>query len=297
MLAALATSTVLPSGPQNAEWFLDTGASSHMASNAGNFSNPQPLYGSPPITVGNGATIPVTHTARSTIPTTQSPLLLNNVLVSPSLVKNLISVRSLTRDNNVSVEFDPLGFSVKDLHTRMEILRCNATASYTLWRHLRQRRSSPARPRLISSTNALDIPGATPSITPCPSSIFFQQSHCLAAILLSSELNKRKGAPYIESDENIGCPSDCVIIDNPNMANQASTKKRKHSERAECLVVQKGTSQHIQTQNKSSQVNANQDPDEFWAFEVMKDVQMNKEEMTELLCDYVMAIQNEVTLK
>lgn len=29
----------------------------------------------------------------------------------------------------------------------------------------------------------------------------------------------------------------------------------------------------------------------------MKDVPMNKEEMTELLCDYVMAIQDEVTLK
>jgi hypothetical protein len=119
----------------------------------------------------------------------------------------------------------------------------------------------------------------------------------LAAILLSSELNKRRGAPYIESDENIGCPSDYVIIDNPNMTDQASTKKRKHSEGAECLVVQKGTSQHIQTQNKSLQVNADQDPDEFWAFEVMKDVPMNKEEMTELLCDYVMAIQNEVMLK
>jgi hypothetical protein len=81
------------------------------------------------------------------------------------------------------------------------------------------------------------------------------------------------------------------------MADQASTKKRKHSEGGEFLVVQKGTSQHIQTQNKSSQVNANQDPNEFWVFEVMKDVPMNKEEMTELLCDYVMAIQDEVTLK
>jgi hypothetical protein len=54
------------------------------------------------------------------------PLLLDNILVSPSLVKNLISIRSLTRDKNVTVEFDPFGFSVKDLSTRMEILRCNS---------------------------------------------------------------------------------------------------------------------------------------------------------------------------
>lgn len=31
--------------------------------------------------------------------------------------ENLISVRQLTRDNNISIEFDPCGFSVKDLAT------------------------------------------------------------------------------------------------------------------------------------------------------------------------------------
>ena len=81
------------------------------------------------------------------------------------------------------------------------------------------------------------------------------------------------------------------------MADQVSTKKRKHYEEAECLVVQTVTPQHIQTQNKSPQVHANQDPDEFWAIEAMKDMPINKEEMTELLCDYIMAIQDEATLK
>ena len=84
-----------------------------MASNAGKFSNPHPVLHSMPITVGNGTTMSVTHHASTSIPTTKSPLLLNNVLVSPSLVKNLIFVRALTRDNNVSIEFDPFGFSIK----------------------------------------------------------------------------------------------------------------------------------------------------------------------------------------
>ena len=119
----------------------------------------------------------------------------------------------------------------------------------------------------------------------------------LATILLSSELNKWKGAPYLDRDENIESPSDSAIIENPQMADQVSTKKRKYYEEVECLVVQTSTPQHIQTQNKSPQVHANQDPDEFWAFEAMKDMPMNKEEMTELLCDYVMAIQDEATLK
>ena len=120
----------------------------------------------------------------------------------------------------------------------------------------------------------------------------------LTAILLSTDLNKRKGCPYLDSNENIGSPSDCTIIENPKMAHQASMKKRKHSKEVECSVVQTDT-QHIQTHNKSSQVHVLQEDDEFWAFEVMKDMPMSNEEMTELLllCDYVMAIQDEAILK
>lgn len=53
------------------------------------------------------------------------PLLLNQVLYVPNLIKNLLSVRCLTTDNNVSIEFDPNGFLVKDLQNRMPLLRCN----------------------------------------------------------------------------------------------------------------------------------------------------------------------------
>jgi hypothetical protein len=81
-----------------------------MSSGSRNLASPQPVFNSAPITVGNGATMSVTHRASSTIPTAHRPLHLNNVLVSPSLVKNLISVCSFTRDNNVSIEFDPFGF-------------------------------------------------------------------------------------------------------------------------------------------------------------------------------------------
>lgn len=101
----------------------------HTSSHAGNLHSLQPLRSSPPIIVGNGATLPVTHQASSTIATDRSPLHLNNILVSPSIVKNLISLCSLTRDNNVSVEFDLFGFSIKDLPTRTEILRCNSAGA------------------------------------------------------------------------------------------------------------------------------------------------------------------------
>jgi len=124
MLVALVNSGAQP--PQSAEWYFDTRASSHMSSSTGNLSHLKPVYSPTPITIGNGASLPTTHRARAHIATTNSPLHLNNILVSPNLVKNLISVRSLTRDNNISIEFDPFGFSVKDLLMRAEILRCNS---------------------------------------------------------------------------------------------------------------------------------------------------------------------------
>jgi hypothetical protein len=48
------------------------------------------------------------------------------VLVAPDIIKNLLSIRQFTTDNLVSVEFDPLGVSVKDLRTRSTLLRSNS---------------------------------------------------------------------------------------------------------------------------------------------------------------------------
>jgi len=150
LLPALTTTGIPPTGPKASECYLYTGASSHMSSNAGNLSSHQPLPSSPSITVGNGATLPVTHRASSAIATTRPPLLLNNILVSPSLVKNLISIRSLTRENNVSVEFDPFGFSIKDLPAHTEMLRCNSSSTlYPL---------GPSSPEaFVAATSTVDV--------------------------------------------------------------------------------------------------------------------------------------------
>ena len=76
------------------------------------------------IIVGNGNSILVTSTGSTIL---SDSLRLNNVLVSPSLIKNLIYVRQFTSDNNCSVEFDPFGCSVKDLHCRREIVCCGSS--------------------------------------------------------------------------------------------------------------------------------------------------------------------------
>nr|XP_020198077.2 uncharacterized protein LOC109783907 [Aegilops tauschii subsp. strangulata] len=103
------------------DWFMDTGASSHMAAYPGNLSSASPIHTSSRIIVGNGAGLPITHIGSTSFPSNSRPLYLNNVLVSPELIQNLVCVRKLSRDNSVTVEFDEVGFSVKDALTRMGV--------------------------------------------------------------------------------------------------------------------------------------------------------------------------------
>lgn len=100
---------------------MDTEANAHMTSGSSNLSSTSPLVPSSHILVGNGSKLPITDSGSVLLPTPNSPLLLNNVLIAPTLIKNLISVLSFTRDNYVFVEFDTFDFSIKDLHTKVEL--------------------------------------------------------------------------------------------------------------------------------------------------------------------------------
>ncbi|GJV65685.1 hypothetical protein Tco_1476513 [Tanacetum coccineum] len=109
--------------PTDANWNMDTGASSHLNSNATNLST---LFNScmyPSVLVGDGKSIPVTNMGHSTLPTPYRPLHLNNVLITPNIVKNLISVRQFVRDNKCTIEFDEFGFSY---WTHQILLRCDS---------------------------------------------------------------------------------------------------------------------------------------------------------------------------
>lgn len=111
--------------PPSHEWYFDSGATNHMSSDAGILTHLSPSnFNSPSsIVVRNGTLLLVTSTGATSL---SHNFHLNNVIVSPSLIKNLISVRQFTTDNNCSMEFDPLGCSVKDLPSRTEIVRCNS---------------------------------------------------------------------------------------------------------------------------------------------------------------------------
>jgi hypothetical protein len=124
LLASLNIAAVAPQ--PTSDWFVNSGTSSHVSGTSLPLQFIKPFPYSPTIKVGNGAHLPVTHTGLSSIPTRFHSLLLRNILMSPDLVENLISVCKLTHDNLVSIEFGPFCFSIKDLHTRLEMLRCDS---------------------------------------------------------------------------------------------------------------------------------------------------------------------------
>lgn len=107
--------------PEN--WLLDSGATHHLTSDLHNLSLHQPYTGGDEVVVGNGSTLPITHTGSITLPSSKRSLLLNRVLCVPNIHRNLISVHRLCNTNRVSVEFFPTLFQVKDLTTGAPILQ------------------------------------------------------------------------------------------------------------------------------------------------------------------------------
>ncbi|GJY39506.1 ribonuclease H-like domain-containing protein [Tanacetum coccineum] len=108
-------------------WNMDTGASSHLNSNARNLSTVFNKRLFPFVHVGDGNSIPITNTEHIIIPSPHRPLHLHNVLVTLNIIKILIFVRQFTRDNNCTIKFDAFGFFVKDLLTRHILLRCDSS--------------------------------------------------------------------------------------------------------------------------------------------------------------------------
>jgi hypothetical protein len=92
------------------EWVMDSGATAHMASDPGMLHSLKPSLQPSLVTVGNGSTLPISHTGHVSLLSSAHTLTLKNVLVVPNLVKNLISIRRFTIDNLCSIEFDPFGF-------------------------------------------------------------------------------------------------------------------------------------------------------------------------------------------
>jgi histone deacetylase 1/2 len=83
----------------------------------------EPYHGHDHVHTANGSGMRISNTGQSSIPThTSTPLYLKNVLHVPEVTRSLLSVKKLTRDNNVFVEFHPDDVFVKDRDSREVVL-------------------------------------------------------------------------------------------------------------------------------------------------------------------------------
>jgi hypothetical protein len=101
------------------------------------------------IIVGNGSTLPLTLVGVSVLP---GPFYLNDVPVAPHIIHNLLSIHRFTTDNSYSVEFDPSGFSMKDLATRTPLARCDSVGPLYMFQPSSTSASPP--PTLVSTTTS-----------------------------------------------------------------------------------------------------------------------------------------------
>ena len=73
--------------------------------------------------VGNGKHLNITHTGSLNLPSPSKTFTLSNVFCVLDMKQNLISVSKFCKSNNVSVEFSPSLFIVKDLRTGAPLLQ------------------------------------------------------------------------------------------------------------------------------------------------------------------------------
>ena len=107
----------------NLSWLLDNGASHYVTFDLHNLSLHTPNNGFDNIMIGNGLGLPITHTDSTSLTTSTNTFHLNNVLCVPHMKKNLISISQFYNLNNVSIEFLPSTFLVKDLCMRIILLK------------------------------------------------------------------------------------------------------------------------------------------------------------------------------
>ena len=112
--------------PPNKNWYMHTISSSHITRSQGNL----PSYFNMSnlnrfLVISNGNKISILGYGYTLLQPPFPALQRKHVLHSPNLVKNLIYVCRLTIDNNISIEFDAFGFSMKAYPIRTPNMRCN----------------------------------------------------------------------------------------------------------------------------------------------------------------------------
>ena len=213
---AQALYTLSMSQPSDPVGYMDTGASGHMEQPGMNSPSIFNTCTNKQIIVGNGTTIPVIGQGNKTLPPPFPPLKLNNILYAPNLIKNLISIRRLTTDNLLSIEFDPFGFLVKDLKTKEPILRCNSSGDlYPLTTNFIKPPSKPTTLAAVTQDRwhqRLGHPGNS-LLHSLKSSSFIDFSKPNNTLCKSCVFGKSVKLPFIDSMNKTHLPFDIIHSD------------------------------------------------------------------------------------
>jgi len=109
--------------PGVSDWILDSGASHHITNDLDQLHLSQPYNGADQLVVGDGTRDTISNIGKTVLHTPNHLFHLSNVLHVPKISQKLLSVSSLCDTNSISIEFFPDCFLVKDLKTRVPILR------------------------------------------------------------------------------------------------------------------------------------------------------------------------------
>jgi hypothetical protein len=142
------------------DWVVDFDAMHHTTSLAGNISTLHHLVSSNPssIIISNGSSLPIISVGDSVLPRS---FYLNDILLAPDMVQSLLSIRRFTTNNVCSMEFDPFGFSVKDLTTKNMIVRSSSIDPlYTM------RLPGSLTPSFSAVATLTAVPHALPPVAP-----------------------------------------------------------------------------------------------------------------------------------
>jgi histone deacetylase 1/2 len=127
---------------------MDTGATDHLTHDLSHLTARESYTGHDQVRTADGSGMHISHVGQASLLTrTSKSIHLRNVLRVPSVTRNLLSVKKLTLDNDVFVEFHPFHFFVKDRVTRDVLLRG--------WsRHGLYSLDVPAAPHVLSAVRA-----------------------------------------------------------------------------------------------------------------------------------------------
>nr|KYP63355.1 Retrovirus-related Pol polyprotein from transposon TNT 1-94 [Cajanus cajan] len=102
------------------DWYMDTGATSHMTPSSSQLTDSQNYNGTDHVFVGNETSLNITHVGSRSLSHTVP---LSDVLVVPNLTKNLVSVNKLTRDNHAKAIFVDDSFVIQNRKTGRVLAR------------------------------------------------------------------------------------------------------------------------------------------------------------------------------